>query len=123
MRILGLDVGKRRTGVAFAETALGIVMALDTIKHMNTDELITILIPIIKEKRVDELAIGLPRLLDGTEGEQATYVREVADIVSDSFHLPVHFIDERFSSYGTTKENADTKAACSIVEMAMANLS
>jgi putative Holliday junction resolvase len=119
MRILGLDLGKRHTGVAFVDTVPGFVMALDTIKHKRTEELIEILVRIIKEKNIDALAIGLPRLLDGSEGEQADYVRCIAEEISTAVHLPIQFIDERYSSYGTTKENADAKAACSIVETAM----
>lgn len=119
MRILGLDLGKRRTGVAFADTGPGFVMALDTIKHWTTEELITALQQIITVKKVESLAIGLPRLPDGSEGEQVAYVRSVAGLIGTATQLPIQFIDERYSSYGTTKENADAKAACSIVEIAM----
>ena len=119
MRILGLDLGKRRTGVAFADTRPGFVMALNTIKHTSTEGLISALQQIITDKKVESLAIGLPRLPDGSEGEQVDYVRSIAELIGSTTHLPIRFIDERYSSYGTTKENADAKAACSIVEIAM----
>lgn len=122
MRILGLDLGKRRTGVAFADTGPGFVMALDTIKHTTTEDLIIDLRKIITDKKVETVAIGLPRLPDGSEGEQVNYVRSVAELINTTTHLPIRFIDERYTSYGTTKDNADAKAACSIVEIAMNQL-
>lgn len=119
MRFLGLDLGKRRTGVAFADSNLQIVMALSTIHHTTPEELIEALKQIVKERKIDTIAVGLPLLLDGSEGEQALYVRKVASMITQSLHRDVEYIDERYSSVGTTKENADTKAACSIVEIAM----
>ncbi len=117
--LLGLDIGKRRTGVAFADTRSGIVMALDTLHHKDEDELIESIEAIVQERKIEKLAIGIPKLLDGTEGEQASYVRALAEEIGDVTSLPFVLIDERYSSYGTTKENADAKAACSILETAL----
>ncbi len=117
MHLLGLDIGTKRTGVAFADTKAGFVVALDTIHHRSVDELCSSLSPIITSKKISELVIGLPRLLDGSEGAQSRSVREAAQSIATMFSLPITFMDERYSSMNATKESADSKAACSIVEV------
>lgn len=117
MHLLGLDLGTRRTGVAFADTVSGFIVALDTISHKDIQELCTKLKGIIEAKKISELIIGLPRLLDGTEGSQSEIVRGFAEVLETTFMLPVTFIDERFSSMDATKKSADAKAACSILEV------
>jgi putative transcription antitermination factor YqgF len=107
----------RRTGVAFAKLPEGFVMALDTIKHTSTDELIESLSPIVKERRIDELVVGLPKLPGGKEGEQASIVRSTAMAISTSLLLPVTFIDERFSTKSEHGLDPDAGAACSILNV------
>ena len=115
MRLLGLDIGTRRTGVAFSEIPPGFIIALNTVHHRSTEDLCSALKAIIAEKKIDELVVGLPRLLDGSEGAQVRIVRETSAMLETMFHLPITFIDERFSSMGATKESADSKAACEIL--------
>lgn len=120
MRFLGLDLGGKRTGVAFGDDGPGFVVALDTIVTQNENELIEAVARIVKEKKIDVLAVGLPKLLDGTEGEQAGIARALAEKIKERVKLPLVLADERFSSYGAIDKNsADSKAACEIVEVVM----
>lgn len=120
MRILALDLGKRRTGVAFAESDGDFVIALETISHDSTDALIERISAIVSEKKVDALAIGLPFLPDGTEGEQARYVRMIAETIQKHLPLPQTFIDERYTTTSKSPcRDPDAVAACKIAEIAL----
>ncbi|MFA5799481.1 MAG: Holliday junction resolvase RuvX [Candidatus Peribacteraceae bacterium] len=118
--ILALDIGTKRTGLAYAQTGQGFVMALDTLRHDSTDELIALLRPIAKGKKVGELIVGLPRLLSGVEGKQAGLVRKTADAIAAALRLPVTFVDERFTSGAGERGDPDARAACAILSIVLA---
>ncbi len=75
MRLLGLDIGMRRTGVAYFEDATGIVLPLQTITTGDPAVLVKSIQDLCEARRIDRLVIGLPRLPSGEEGEQAEFVR------------------------------------------------
>lgn len=112
--ILALDIGTRRTGIAYGEMATGIVVALDTIHHASTKELTEKLRTIVLEKRIDMLIVGLPKLPQGQEGSQAVLVREAAKAIEEATKLQLVFLDERFSSLAGTTD-PDARAACELL--------
>jgi len=114
MHLLALDIGKKHTGVAFADSDAGYIIALETIHHKTTDDLIIALRPVIEAKKVNELVIGLPRLPGGEEGEQAVFVRDTVKEITKDVPLPVTFVDERYTSTGRGGD-PDARAACSIL--------
>lgn len=116
-RLLGIDLGTRRTGLAFADTTVGLLCALDTISHNTTEDLEMQLAEIVRMKRIDEFVIGIPRLPGGEEGEQARTTRAMSAMIGDAFGLPVTLVDERFSSYGACGVDADAKAACALLDV------
>ncbi len=97
MNILALDIGKRRTGVAFLPEATGVPVPLETIAHTTETLLIERVTEIIKARSVGQLVIGLPLLPDGTEGEQVGYVRAVAEQLQ-SVVPSILFRDERYTT-------------------------
>jgi len=100
MRILGLDLGQKRVGVAMSD-ALGITaQGLDTIKRENTDSLNEI----IKEYEVTEIVVGLPLNMDGTEGDSAKDALSFADELKKKYSIPVKMWDERLSSLFVERE-------------------
>ncbi len=117
--ILALDIGTKRTGLAYAQTGQGFVMALDTVRHDSTDELIALLRSIAQGKKIGELVVGLPRLLSGAEGKQAGLVRKTADAIAAALNLPVTFVDERFTSGAGERVDPDARAACAILTIAL----
>lgn len=97
MNYLALDIGKRRTGVAFLPESTGVPVPLETIAHTSEAQLIERVTHIITDRGVGQLVIGLPLLPDGSEGEQALYVRAVADTLRAAVPS-ILFRDERYTT-------------------------
>ncbi|MEO1004558.1 MAG: Holliday junction resolvase RuvX [Cyanobacteria bacterium J06638_38] len=95
---LGLDVGRKRLGVAGCDGMGLIATGLTTINRTSWDEDLRQLTIIIKEREVDILIIGLPYNLDGTLGFQAEKVQKFANKISHSLQLPIEYVDERLTS-------------------------
>ncbi len=112
MRYLALDIGSRRTGVAYGESSLGIAHPLETITHTSLEELHSRIEPLLKERKVDHLVIGLPRLPSGDEGEQARFVRSFLPLIGD---FPYSLIDERHTTPKGQEGDGDSHAACQIL--------
>lgn len=95
MRIMGIDYGDARTGVAVSDLMCSIVGNTTVIHSRNTEKTIDQLCAIIKEQGIGEIVVGLPKNMDGTEGPRAQLCREFAERLSDVTGLPVKLWDER----------------------------
>ncbi|MGA2004473.1 MAG: Holliday junction resolvase RuvX [Terriglobales bacterium] len=97
-RILALDVGSRRIGVAVSD-GLGITaQGLDTIQRQNKRKDWAALDAVLKKYDVAEIVVGLPLRLSGAEGTQSEKMRQFADQLKAKSGLPVHLWDERWTS-------------------------
>ena len=95
MRIMAIDYGDARTGVAISD-AMGFMAGFTTVIHSRKSEVvIEELAKIADEHGVDELVMGFPRNMDGTEGPRADLYREFAVRVEERMGMPVHLWDER----------------------------
>ena len=118
--LLALDIGNRRTGVAFADESSGYIIALDTVRHHTEQELIDAVIPIVQHRTIAELIIGLPRLPQGEEGSQAMVARNIGEALSQSLSIPVMYVDERFTSMNRVKgTDPDAQAACTLLSIVL----
>lgn len=95
---LGLDVGRKRMGVAGCDGTGLIATGLTTIYRTSFSEDIRQLQEIIKEREVEILVIGLPYTLDGNIGSQAKKIQKFGDRISQILDLPVEYVDERLTS-------------------------
>ena len=95
---LGLDVGRKRMGVAGCDGTGLIATGLTTIYRTSFREDIKQLQAIITEREVETLVIGLPYTLDGTIGSQAKQVQKFAEQISHILQLPIEYVDERLTS-------------------------
>ncbi|HEY9769414.1 MAG TPA: Holliday junction resolvase RuvX [Coleofasciculaceae cyanobacterium] len=95
---LGLDVGKKRMGVAGCDGTGLIATGLTTIYRTSWAEDIEQLKDLIAEREIKILIIGLPYNLDGTVGFQAKQVQKFANKISSSLQLPIEYVDERLTS-------------------------
>lgn len=97
-RILGLDVGSRRIGVAVSDL-LGITaQGLETIQRQNKRLDYAKLEQVIREYQVNEIVVGLPLRMSGAEGIQAEKMQRFAEDLRQKFQLPVYLWDERLTS-------------------------
>jgi len=97
-RVLGLDVGARRIGVAVSDP-LGITaQGLETLHRKNKKHDFQFLERIIREYEVREIVVGLPLRMSGAEGTQAEKIQAFAEDLRKRFELPVHLWDERLTS-------------------------
>ena len=95
---LGLDVGKKRMGVAGCDGMGLIATGLTTIYRTSWAEDIRQMQEIIDERQVEILVVGMPYTLDGKIGSQAKKIQKFADKISKVFDLPIEYVDERLTS-------------------------
>ncbi len=101
---LGLDVGKKRLGVAGCDGTGLIATGLTTIHRTSWHQDLEQLQAIIQEREVEILVIGLPYSLDGTIGFQAKQVQKFAAQLQRVLNLPIEFVDERLTSVEATAQ-------------------
>jgi putative Holliday junction resolvase len=130
---LGLDVGRKRIGVAGCDR-LGIsVHGITTIIRKTWQEDMNELRSLVIERNIETLVVGLPYNMDGTLGYQAKHVQKFAHGASKQLGLNVEFVDERLTSYEaeemmrsqgiSTRDNKamiDRKAAALILQQWLA---
>ncbi|PZO45023.1 MAG: Holliday junction resolvase RuvX [Pseudanabaena frigida] len=130
---LGLDVGRKRIGVAGCDR-LGIsVHGITTIIRKSWQEDMAQLQALIEERNIDTLVMGLPYNMDGSLGYQAKHVQKFAHSASKQLGMILEFVDERLTSYEAeemmrsqgistrhNKEMIDRKAAALILQQWLA---
>ena len=97
-RVLALDIGAKRVGVAISDEMRLTVRTLKALSGTNWKQLVKALSELCEEFDVRQVVLGLPLRLDGFEGDAATEVRRVARKLELSLHLPIDFQDERLTS-------------------------
>jgi putative Holliday junction resolvase len=99
MRYMGIDLGEKRTGLAVGSDVTGIVSPVDVITTTHSGELMRQIAAAIAEHGVDELVIGLPLNMDGSEGDPAKKARALKGFLEQRHGIPVSLQDERLSSF------------------------
>jgi len=98
MRILALDVGDKRIGVAISDPSQIIARSLKVIQRGSRQGDFAAVARLIEEYEVERVVVGHPRSLDGTIGEQAEKVEHYAAGLAEVLTVPVLLWDERFST-------------------------
>jgi len=96
--VIGLDVGTKTIGVAVSDPLRMFAQPVETVgrKGLKTD--LPKLQALVVRHEVDAIVVGLPLELDGSESRSARLARQVGDGLGELTGLPVHYVDERFSS-------------------------
>ncbi len=97
MRILGIDYGGRRIGLALSDPLDIIATGLPTIANCGEEEVIEELRRLVEERDVGEIVVGLPRNMDGSLGPQAEKTMAFAERLK-ALGRPVHLVDERLTT-------------------------
>ncbi|MCZ6542544.1 MAG: Holliday junction resolvase RuvX [Planctomycetota bacterium] len=108
MRYLAIDLGERRTGLAVGDDQTGVVTPLSVLELPRGEGLIEALLKAHQEHSPDEIVLGLPLNMDGTEGAPAKRVREFAKTLRKRCECVVHCQDERLTSYAADQRMART---------------
>ena len=98
LSVLGLDIGKKRIGVAGCDGTGLIATPIMTIKRTGFTNDINQLTDLIAQRQVKILVIGLPYALDGTLGSQAQRIETYAQRLQNVLQLPLEYVDERLTS-------------------------
>lgn len=96
MRLMGLDVGESRIGIALSDPLGTTAQPYETLA-MDEGTVAT-LARMVEELEVERIVAGLPLLMDGTEGEQAQSVRGFIDRLSGAVGVPISMVDERLTT-------------------------
>lgn len=96
---LGLDVGKKRIGVAGCDRTGLIATGLTTIERRSFLQDVEEFRRIVEEREVQILVVGLPYTMDGSLGFQAKQVQKFTSRLSAALQLPVEYVDERLTSF------------------------
>jgi putative holliday junction resolvase len=97
-RLLGLDVGEKRVGVALCDETQTLARPLLTLHRASKKEDFARLAALCREHAIEKVIVGLPKNVRGDEGPQAQRVRRYAIELQAALNLPIDFWDERYSS-------------------------
>jgi putative pre-16S rRNA nuclease len=98
-RILGIDYGRARIGLAIADVLTALPAPLETLERVNRNEDMRRLREIVRDHAVKQIVVGLPLRLDGTRGEMAEEAARFAARVRKQLGVPVELVDERLTSW------------------------
>lgn len=98
MRILALDVGERRIGVAAADSGTRVALPVGVVERSEPAADADAIARLIEEQKAEALVLGLPISLNGSLGPQAQAVRAFGDQLTGYLDLPVEYWDERLST-------------------------
>lgn len=98
MRILGIDYGRRRLGIALSDEGEILASPLLVYKSHGLERDLDFLIRLIAEREVERIVLGLPLNMDGSRGEMAEEVLSFAETLHEKSGLPVDTFDERLTT-------------------------
>lgn len=132
MRLMGIDYGDARVGIALSDPLMIMSQGYKTIKNDGTDLLYEEIVSIIKEKEVTKIVIGLPKNMDNSQGFRTDATMEFADKLKNFTDVEMEFSDERLTTVSAhgflnemnvrgkrRKETVDTLSAALILETYM----
>ena len=97
-RVMGLDIGERRIGVALSDSLRIMAGALTVVERVTDDAALRQITDLARENEVERIVVGMPRSLDGSLGKQAQAVQAFVDLLEKRTDIPVVTWDERLST-------------------------
>lgn len=110
-RIIGLDWGLRRCGVAISDEKRDFVFVRPQINVKSQSELIDMVCGIVKEEGVVGIVVGLPVYADGADSDTTKMVRDFTSVLATKTDLPIIFIEENLTSFAAQQEMGKTNVA------------
>ena len=107
MRVLAVDPGSKRVGLAVSDPTGTVAQALATVAAEPRETLVSRLAGIAREQAAGAIVVGLPRRMDGSEGPEAKAARVLASELRSASRLPVELVDERLTTAAAEKSLID----------------
>lgn len=107
-RVLGLDVGTKTIGIALGLVRLSLAEPLSTLSRKGVKKDVVHLSQLCRQHQAQQVIVGLPYQLDGTEGRSARLARQIGDALSSETGLPVVYFDERFTTVEASRRLQDS---------------
>lgn len=108
-RVLALDVGERRIGVALSDPTRTLASPLTTIRAVPRSTALKRILTLVCDYEVTALVIGLPLTMNGDVGPQATLVQQFVDELRPLLDIPIFFVDERLTTVAAERMMIDLK--------------
>lgn len=103
MRIMGIDYGDSRIGIAMSDIMGWTAQGIKTIKNRGKEKTLTEISEILNEYKPEKIVLGLPKNMDGSEGFRVEATHEFAEDLKTIFDGEIIFWDERLSTVGAAK--------------------
>ena len=98
MKVVALDYGSTRTGVAVSDPTGTLARPVGVIERVGTEAGLERLVDLIRSESADRVVVGLPLTLRGERGEQALETEQFVDTLRRALDVPVEGFDERFTT-------------------------
>jgi putative Holliday junction resolvase len=108
--VLGLDVGDRRIGLALSDPGGILASPLTIIEHTTELQDIEAILKIAKEREVERIIVGLPRLMNGDIGPQAQKVQTFVEAIRSHTQIPIEYRDERLTTVTAQRLKQETSS-------------
>lgn len=111
MRVLGLDIGDRRIGVALSDPTGILASPLIIIERITDAQAVDAILKIVMERGAERIIVGLPRSMDGHIGHQAAKVQAFTELLRQRTAIPIEYRDERLTTVTAIrlKQEASTR--------------
>jgi putative holliday junction resolvase len=119
VKVLALDFGRARTGVAISDPTGTLARPLGVVEHAATKDGLERISQIVAEQRAESVVVGLPLTMAGARGEQARETERFVELLSAELDIPVVTFDERFTTdlaqQTPSREEEDARAAAHLL--------
>lgn len=104
MRILGIDYGEARTGLAVSDDGESIATVIGTVHERDKERLAEKIAEICRSEHIGKIVSGLPKNMDGTEGFRAEHTRKFCAMLQEMLSdIPIEFYDERMTTMAASR--------------------
>ncbi|MDP9727345.1 Holliday junction resolvase RuvX [Alicyclobacillus sp. TC] len=98
MRALGIDYGTERIGLSLSDPSGLIAQAHSVLQKLTDKEAISTIVQLVHTEQVETAVLGLPRNMNGSEGEWTKKVRQFGHLLEQNLSIPLVYIDERLTT-------------------------
>jgi putative Holliday junction resolvase len=98
VKVMALDYGSARTGVAVSDPTGTLARPLGIVERAGTESGLAELVRLVREEEAERVIVGLPLTMRGTHGEQAAETEQFAETLRGVLDVPVELFDERFTT-------------------------